>query len=70
MAYALVTLEETTMSIWILDVNENWEYSSFVAPAGTIRDLIAYDGVSEYTAPPGARLEIVPDTARIGDPGY
>jgi hypothetical protein len=70
MAYALVTLEETTMLIWVLDVNENWVFQSIVAPAGSIRNLIAYDGLSEYTPPAGARLEIVPDTARMGDPGY
>jgi hypothetical protein len=70
MSYALVNIDPMPISLWVLDINENWEYQTYTAVPGTIMDLIIYDGVSAYEPPPGLRLEIVPDTAKIGDTGY
>lgn len=38
--------------------------------AGTIANIIVYDGIQEYVAPAGTELLQVPDNAKMGDTGY
>lgn len=38
--------------------------------AGTIANIIVYDGIQDYVAPEGTQLQQVPDNAKIGDTGY
>ena len=70
MAYGLISTEEMEISLWVLNEMEDYDYKTYVTPAGTVMDLVMYDGESKYEAPKGYRLDKVPDEANIGDTGY
>lgn len=69
MAYGLISTEEMEIGLWVLNEMEDYDYKTYVTPAGTIMDLVMYDG-GKYEAPNGYRLGKVPDEANIGDTGY
>lgn len=75
MAYALVSTQSVTLTTYTvtpgtggLPATKNAVTSTY--PAGTIVNLIEYDGVAAYTPPPNTRVALVPDTAQVGDTGY
>ncbi len=82
MKWALVTTESKDMLIesWISSEKDDGEGGTYThytpdiqtvnKPAGTICEVIVYDGVSQYTPPANLELKQVPDSAKRGDEGY
>lgn len=67
MAYALVSTAQMDTMMW---TGTPASYQTVTVEAGTIINLIAYDGVSPYTPADNTALMQVPDTANVGDTGY
>ena len=72
MQWALVATAEQSLSYWVSnqDPTQPATWETATVEAGTIVNLIVYDGVSPYTPPDNTALMQVPDTAQIGDTGY
>jgi len=77
MKWALVATAEQELGLWILvDTGELDLFGNPVfenqwvvkeVPAGTIMNIIVYDGISPYTPPENMILMEVSDDAQIGD---
>ena len=73
MTWALVNTFEVPLIIRTLVqgvTSQEWQEETISAVVGTICNIIAYDGVSPYTAPENYKLRQVPNSAKIGDTGY
>lgn len=70
MSYALVNDAEMQAFKWVLNIDEVWEYQEYTAIAGSIINLIIYDGLTPCQAPEGFHISEVLGAAQIGDTGY
>lgn len=67
MAWALLNSIEMPLTIGHWDETGNYVEETNNVPAGTVMNLIVYDGQSAYTPPPGYVLAQVDDATKIGD---
>jgi hypothetical protein len=65
MQWALINTTDTESWMWVDNV-----CTLVNCVAGTIINIIDYNGSDPYTIPTGMKLEQVPDSAVIGDTGY
>jgi hypothetical protein len=72
MKYALISTDATTVWMWVPnnDDDQTQTFTEVSVPAGTIINLLEYDGLEPYTPESGLELAEVPDDAKIGDSGF
>lgn len=62
--YGLVCTTQTAVQIYN---HSTQSFDTVLASSGTIINLVAYDGVSEFIPAPNIELKQISDTAAIGD---
>lgn len=66
MAWAIVSNDSKKYKKWTIS-GEDQKFIECDAVAGTIINMVVYDGVSPYKPAEGCKLVEVPDNSKIGD---